>query len=60
MKKFKNDYFKEILMRTYWGVIGKVVKAGDTEWGISEEDLYERAIQIANRHQTEALTRRVK
>lgn len=60
MKKFKNDYFKEILMRTYWGVIGKVVKAGDTECGISEEDLYERAIQAANKQQTEALTRRVK
>lgn len=26
MKKFKNDYFKEILMRTYWGVIGSVLK----------------------------------
>lgn len=58
MKKFKNDYFKEILMRTYWGKIGEVVKEG--EWGISEEDLYERAIQTANQHQTEALTRRVK
>lgn len=60
MKKFQNNAFKEMLMRTYWGVIGKVVKEGDTEWGISEEDLYERAIQTANQHQTEALTRRVK
>lgn len=59
MKKFKNDYFKEVLMRTYWGKIGEVLRT-DTEWGISEEDLYEKAINIANRHQTEALTRRVK
>lgn len=29
MKKFKNDYFKEILMRTYWGKIGEVVKEGE-------------------------------
>lgn len=60
MKKFQNNAFKEVLMRTYWCKIGEVVKEGDTEWGISEEDLYERAIQIANQHQTEALTRRVK
>ena len=59
MKKFKNDYFKEILMRTYWGKIREVLRT-DTEWGISEEDLYEKAINIANRHQTEALTRRMK
>lgn len=59
MKKFKNDYFKEVLMRTYWGKIGEVLRT-DTEWGISEEDLYEKAINIANRHQTEAPTRRVK
>lgn len=58
MKKFQNNAFKETLMRTYWGKIGEVVKEG--EWGISEEDLYERAIQVANQHQTEALTRRVK
>ena len=59
MKKFKNNYFKEILMRTYWGKIGEVLRT-DTELGISEEDLYEKCINIANRHQTEALTRRVK
>lgn len=59
MKKFKNNYFKEILMRTYWGKIGEVLRT-DTEWGISEEDLYEKCINIANLHQTEALTRRVK
>lgn len=60
MKKFKNDYFKEILMRTYWGKIGEAVKEGDKIWGISEEDLYERAIQTANKYQTESLTRKVK
>lgn len=59
MKKFKNNAFKEVLMRTYWGKIGEVLRT-DTEWGISEEDLYKKAINIANRHQTEALTRRVK
>lgn len=59
MKKFKNNYFKEILMRIYWGKIREVLRT-DTEWGISEEDLYEKCINIANRHQTEALTRRVK
>ena len=60
MKKFQNNAFKEMLMRTYWGKIGEVVKEDDKIWGISEEDLYERAIQAANQHQTEALTRRVK
>jgi len=59
MKKFKNNALKEVLMRTYWGKIGEVLRT-DTEWGISEEDLYEKAINIANRHQTEALTRRMK
>lgn len=59
MKKFQNNAFKEMLMRTYWGKIGEVVK-NDTTWSISEEDLYERAIQAANQHQTESLTRRVK
>ena len=60
MKKFQNNAFKEMLMRTYWGKIGEAVKEGDKIWGISEKDLYERAIQAANQHQTEALTRRVK
>lgn len=59
MKKFKNDYFKEVLMRTYWGVIGSVLK--DSQYNhYSDEQTYEVAIQIANQHQTEALTRRVK
>lgn len=59
MKKFKNDYFKEILMRTYWGVIGSVLKDNNYNH-YSDEQSYELAIQTANQHQTEALTRRVK
>lgn len=59
MKKFKNDYFKEVLMRTYWSKIGSVLK--DPQYNhYSDEQTYEVAIQIANQHQTEALTRRVK
>lgn len=46
-------------MRTYWGVIGSVLK--DQNYNhYSDEQTYELAIQTANQHQTEALTRRVK
>ncbi len=59
MKKFQNNAFKGVLMRTYWGVIGSVLK--DPQYNhYSDEQTYEVAIQTANQHQTEALTRRVK
>lgn len=59
MKKFQNNAFKEILMRTYWGIIGSVLK--DQNYNhYRDGQTYELAIQAANQHQTEALTRRVK
>ena len=59
MKKFQNAQFKEVLMRTYWGKIGEILK--DSNYNhYSDEQTYELAIQTANQHQTEALTRRVK
>lgn len=59
MKKFQNNAFKEVLMRTYWGKIGEVLKDNNYNH-YSDEQTYELAIQVANQHQTEALTRRVK
>lgn len=59
MKKFQNNAFKEVLMRTYWGKIGEVLKDNNYNH-YSDEQTYELAIQIANQHQTEALTRRMK